>query len=182
MAIALAEKEGADIVIAHRSRLRPHGRGGAQSRRANWNCSPATRSARSWPAIACRSSSSSASSRRRTRSRCVIVKTLVTTDLQKAIAEKHGLRCVETLTGFKYIGEKLGKYEAALPADSARELPRRSPKPRPARCGSQHSQLLRLRRRGKLRLQRGTISSATRTATAPSSCSPKSPPTRNRAG
>jgi phosphoglucomutase len=48
--------------------------------------------------------------------RCVIVKTLVTTDLQKAIAEKHGLRCVETLTGFKYIGEKLGKYEAALPA------------------------------------------------------------------
>jgi len=49
-------------------------------------------------------------------SRCVIVKTLVTTDLQKAIAEKHGMRCVETLTGFKYIGEKLGKYEAALPA------------------------------------------------------------------
>ncbi|HEY3900643.1 MAG TPA: phospho-sugar mutase [Chthoniobacter sp.] len=50
--------------------------------------------------------------------RCVIVKTLVTTDLQKAIAAKHGLRCVETLTGFKYIGEKLGKYEAALPAES----------------------------------------------------------------
>jgi phosphoglucomutase len=49
--------------------------------------------------------------------RCVIVKTFVTTDLQKAIAEKHGLRCVETLTGFKYIGEKLGKYEAALPAE-----------------------------------------------------------------
>ena len=50
--------------------------------------------------------------------RCVIVKTLVTTDLQKAIAEKHGMRCVETLTGFKYIGEKLGKYEAALPAEA----------------------------------------------------------------
>lgn len=46
--------------------------------------------------------------------RCVIIKTLVTTDLQKAIAAKHGMRCVETLTGFKYIGEKLGKYEAAL--------------------------------------------------------------------
>ncbi|MBV9391438.1 MAG: phospho-sugar mutase [Verrucomicrobia bacterium] len=44
-----------------------------------------------------------------------IVKTLVTTDLQKAIAEKEGVRCVETLTGFKYIGQKLGKYEAALP-------------------------------------------------------------------
>lgn len=47
-------------------------------------------------------------------SRCVIIKTLVTTDLQKAIAEKHGIRCVETLTGFKYIGAKLGRYEAAL--------------------------------------------------------------------
>jgi phosphoglucomutase len=47
--------------------------------------------------------------------RGVIIKTFVTTDLQKAIAEKFGLRCVETLTGFKYIGQKLGKYENALP-------------------------------------------------------------------
>lgn len=51
-------------------------------------------------------------------SRCVIIKTFVTTDLQKAIADAHGLRCVETLTGFKYIGEKLGQYEAALPEAS----------------------------------------------------------------
>ena len=50
--------------------------------------------------------------------RGVIIKTFVTTDLQKAIAAKYGLRCVETLTGFKYIGEKLGKYENALPADA----------------------------------------------------------------
>jgi phosphoglucomutase len=48
-------------------------------------------------------------------SRGVIIKTFVTTDLQKAIAEHYGLRCVETLTGFKYIGAKLGKYERALP-------------------------------------------------------------------
>jgi phosphoglucomutase len=47
--------------------------------------------------------------------RGVIIKTFVTTDLQKAIAEKFGLRCVETLTGFKYIGQKLGFYEAAIP-------------------------------------------------------------------
>ncbi len=47
-------------------------------------------------------------------SRGVIIKTFVTTDLQKAIAEHYGLRCVETLTGFKYIGAKLGKYEQAL--------------------------------------------------------------------
>src|SRR5438067_2355247 len=50
--------------------------------------------------------------------RGVIIKTFVTTDLQKAIAEKLGLRCVETLTGFKYIGEKLGKYVAALPSST----------------------------------------------------------------
>jgi phosphoglucomutase len=50
-------------------------------------------------------------------SHAVIIKTLVTTDLQKTIAEREGLRCVETLTGFKYIGQKLGKYEAALPAE-----------------------------------------------------------------
>ncbi len=51
------------------------------------------------------------------KSRGVIIKTFVTTDLQKAIAEKAGLRCVETLTGFKYIGEKLRKYEEAIPAN-----------------------------------------------------------------
>ncbi|CAN5437740.1 phospho-sugar mutase [soil metagenome] len=51
-------------------------------------------------------------------SRGVIIKTFVTTDLQKAIAEHFGLRCVETLTGFKYIGAKLGKYEQALGRDA----------------------------------------------------------------
>jgi phosphoglucomutase len=48
-------------------------------------------------------------------SRGVIIKTFVTTDLQKAIAKHYGLRCVETLTGFKYIGAKLGNYERAIP-------------------------------------------------------------------
>lgn len=47
----------------------------------------------------------------------VIIKTFVTTDLQKAIADKFGIRCVETLTGFKYIGAKLTQYVNALPAD-----------------------------------------------------------------
>jgi phosphoglucomutase len=49
--------------------------------------------------------------------RGVIIKTFVTSDLQKAIAEHYGLRCVETLTGFKYIGAKLGKYERQLPVE-----------------------------------------------------------------
>ena len=48
-------------------------------------------------------------------SRGVIIKTFVTTDLQKAIAAHYGLRCIETLTGFKYIGAKLGNYERAIP-------------------------------------------------------------------
>src|SRR6267143_714981 len=55
--------------------------------------------------------------------RAVIIKTFVTSDLQKAIAEKFGIRCVETLTGFKYIGAKLGKYEAAVSVEDYRKLP-----------------------------------------------------------
>jgi phosphoglucomutase len=47
----------------------------------------------------------------------VLIKTFVTTNLQRAIADHYGVRCLDTLTGFKYIGQKLGKYERALPAD-----------------------------------------------------------------
>src|SRR5437773_7973657 len=47
--------------------------------------------------------------------RAVIIKTFVTTDLQNAIADHYGVRCVETLTGFKYIGAKLAKYERKIP-------------------------------------------------------------------
>jgi phosphoglucomutase len=47
--------------------------------------------------------------------RAVILKTFVTTDLQNAIANHYGVRCVETLTGFKYIGAKLANYERGIP-------------------------------------------------------------------
>jgi phosphoglucomutase len=47
--------------------------------------------------------------------RGVIIKTFVTTDLQNVIANYYGVRCVETLTGFKYIGAKLANYERAIP-------------------------------------------------------------------
>ena len=47
--------------------------------------------------------------------RAAIIKTFVTTDLQNAIADHYGVRCVETLTGFKYIGAKLAKYEREIP-------------------------------------------------------------------
>ena len=49
------------------------------------------------------------------KAHAVLVKTYVTTDLQSAICAKFNIRCVETLTGFKYIGAKLGKYEKSLP-------------------------------------------------------------------
>jgi phosphoglucomutase len=44
----------------------------------------------------------------------VIIKTFVTTDLQRRIAEKFGVGCIDTLTGFKYIGEKMLDYEKKL--------------------------------------------------------------------
>ncbi|MBX7158176.1 MAG: phospho-sugar mutase [Verrucomicrobiae bacterium] len=43
-----------------------------------------------------------------------LIKTFVTTELQTAIAKKFGLKLVNTLTGFKYIGEKLRDYEQQL--------------------------------------------------------------------
>ncbi|MBI4024299.1 MAG: phospho-sugar mutase [Verrucomicrobia bacterium] len=48
------------------------------------------------------------------RQRVRLIKTVVTTDLQKAIAQKFGVEIPETLTGFKYIGAKLQKYETQL--------------------------------------------------------------------
>ena len=51
------------------------------------------------------------------REKAVVIKSLVTTDLQKEIALGFGVRCVETLTGFKYIGAKQRAYEEKLPAE-----------------------------------------------------------------
>lgn len=51
------------------------------------------------------------------RSRALLVKTFVTTELQRAIADGFGVGIVDTLTGFKYIAGKLRKYEEAIPAD-----------------------------------------------------------------
>jgi phosphoglucomutase len=54
------------------------------------------------------------------------------------MAEREGLHCVETLTGFKYIGEKLGKYEAALP-EKIRKLYRALPEQETRAARLQHS-------------------------------------------
>ena len=95
--------------------------------------------------------------------RGVIIKTFVTTDLQKAIAEKYGLRCVETLTGFKYIGEKLGKYESAFPAELRTKYRRLGEETRELRL--QHSPFTSSAAK-KVMATAGRISCATRMATA----------------
>lgn len=46
--------------------------------------------------------------------RAALIKTFVTSPLQASIARKNGLKVIDTLTGFKWIGEKLRIYEEAL--------------------------------------------------------------------
>ena len=41
----------------------------------------------------------------------VVLKTIVTSELGRAIAQSFGLETVDTLTGFKFIGEKIKEYE-----------------------------------------------------------------------
>ena len=41
----------------------------------------------------------------------ILVKTIVTTNMADAIAKKYGVREIEVLTGFKYIGEQIRKFE-----------------------------------------------------------------------
>ena len=41
----------------------------------------------------------------------VIIKTIVTTELQRKIAEHYGASCIDVLTGFKYIGEMIRRFE-----------------------------------------------------------------------
>jgi len=46
-----------------------------------------------------------------------IIKTIVTTSLVNKIAEEYGVHVEETLTGFKYIGEKNGEWETTKERD-----------------------------------------------------------------
>ena len=47
----------------------------------------------------------------------IMVKTVVSTDLAERIADKYGVKTVNVLTGFKYIGEKIGELEAMGESD-----------------------------------------------------------------
>ena len=48
----------------------------------------------------------------------VMVKTIVTMDMGEQIATNYGLRTINVLTGFKFIGEQIGKLEKQGKADS----------------------------------------------------------------
>lgn len=48
----------------------------------------------------------------------VMVKTIVTMDMGEQIATHYGLRTINVLTGFKFIGEQIGKLERQGKADS----------------------------------------------------------------
>ena len=47
----------------------------------------------------------------------VAVKTIVTTEIARAIANKYGIELIDVLTGFKFIGEQIGFLEAKGEAD-----------------------------------------------------------------
>ncbi|MGN0595832.1 MAG: phospho-sugar mutase [Ruminiclostridium sp.] len=47
----------------------------------------------------------------------IAVKTIVTTDITRAIAKKYNVELIEVLTGFKFIGEQIGFLEAKGEAD-----------------------------------------------------------------
>ena len=47
----------------------------------------------------------------------VVIKTIVTTSMAERIAEHYGVEMIQTLTGFKYIGEQIGRLEKAREAE-----------------------------------------------------------------
>ncbi len=119
MAIHLAQKEGADLVVATDpdcDRMGAAVRGNDEKMKLLTGNQ--TGSLLAWYRI--KTLFDKGVLNEQNASRAVIIKTFVTTDLQKAIADYYGLRCVETLTGFKYIGAKLGKYERAIPGQLRR--------------------------------------------------------------
>jgi len=53
----------------------------------------------------------------------VVVKSLVTTPLVQKICARHGVKCLETLVGFKWIGRKLEKWSQELSAAAGVDAP-----------------------------------------------------------
>ena len=70
----------------------------------------------------------------------VVLKSLVTTPLVAAICARHGVRCVETLVGFKWIARKLERWSRQLAEGAGADAPQ-----------------LPLRRRAPLALRHGSL-------------------------
>lgn len=116
MAVALADKEGADIVIGtdpdcDRMGVGVRGRNGKMQLLTGNQIG----SLIGWYRI--KTMFDLGILNESNKSNAVFIKTLVTTELQAAVAKAFGIGVVNTLTGFKYISAKLEKYEQALPAD-----------------------------------------------------------------
>ena len=47
---------------------------------------------------------------------CAVVKTFVTSPLQDAIAASYGVKCINALTGFKWVGARIREYQETLEA------------------------------------------------------------------
>jgi phosphoglucomutase len=116
MAVALADKEGADIVIGtdpdcDRMGVGVRGRDGKMQLLTGNQIG----SLMGWYRI--KTMFDLGILNDSNKKNAVFIKTLVTTELQAAVAKAFGIGVVNTLTGFKYISAKLEKYEKALPAD-----------------------------------------------------------------
>lgn len=79
--------------------------------------------------------------------RATIIKTFVTSPLQDAIAAANGVNCVNALTGFKWIGAKLQKYQLAITPEILKS----------EGCGDTPYAALPWRKRAEIQLRHGTF-------------------------
>lgn len=116
MAIAQADRDGADIVIATDPDC---DRMGVAVRDANGSMRLLTGnqigSLLAW--YRCMSMVELGILTDSNKGNAVMVKTFVTSLLQDEIGRHFGIKVVNVLTGFKYIARKLGKYEASIPEE-----------------------------------------------------------------
>ncbi|WP_043584077.1 phospho-sugar mutase [Geminisphaera colitermitum] len=61
--------------------------------------------------------------------RVAVIKTFVTTSMQDTIGRRHGVKVINTLTGFKWIAAKIRRYEEQLKAALANSAPPPPPGP-----------------------------------------------------
>lgn len=79
--------------------------------------------------------------------KATIIKTFVTSPLQDAIAAANGVNCVNALTGFKWIGAKLQKYQLGITPDILKK----------EGCGDTPYAALPWKKRAELQLKHGTF-------------------------